>query len=145
MLRHLTIRELADVKSLFLDVFSNPPWNDRWPDDDTICAYLTELMDNDNALSLGYYAQDRLIGICLGYRFSWWQGPEYFVKEFCIARDLQGQGYGSRFLEEITNELKENGIDTLWLLTERSTPAHPFYLKNGFVERNENAFLLKNT
>lgn len=57
---------------------------------------------------------------------------------------MQNQGLGSCFLNMVSEYLKDEGIKSVWLLTQRNLPAYKFYLKNGFSELKEAAFLLKN-
>ena len=143
MIRELTLQELDQVKELFLDVFTHEPWEDEWESDEQVTAYMTDLMANKNSLSLGFFEHEQLTGLALGYLFHWWQGDEYFIKEFCISRDLQGQGLGTAFLMEMERFLKEKKISAVWLATERPVPAYSFYLKNGFQEQTETVFLSK--
>jgi len=143
MIRELKLRELDQVKKLFLDVFTHEPWDDEWASDEQVTAYMTDLMGNKNSLSLGFFEEEELTGLSLGYLFHWWQGDEYFIKEFCISRERQGKGLGSAFLREMERFLKEKRISAVWLATERPVPAYSFYLKNGFSEQPETVFLSK--
>lgn len=144
MVKYLGINEIAEIKKVFLEVFSNEPWNDNWKSDQQLTDYIMDLIDNPNSLSIGYYQENLLIGICLGYVFHWWQGKELFVKEFCIGNDYQNQGFGKKFLKEIEDLLKENEIKMIWLSTVRSFSAYKFYIGNGFKESKEDVILFKN-
>jgi len=144
MIKRLTYEHMEDVKKLFLSVFTQPPWHDHWPSDAYVTRYLDDLMNQQNSLSLGYYHQDELVGLSLGYTFHWWQGKDYFIKEFCIKRDLQGQGIGSSFLHEMENELLSLGIEAMYLITERDVPAYHFYQKNDFFELKNSVMFAKN-
>ncbi len=143
MIKKLTIDYKEDVQNLFLSVFSKPPWNDVWDLEEQLPKYMTDLMDNQNSLCLGYYQEDQLIGISLGYVFHWWEGTDYFIKEFCIDSELQGAGHGKRFLDEMNELLKSESIKAIWLMTERTTPAYSFYQKNGFFELKDNVMFAK--
>lgn len=143
MVVKLDKKHKLDIQALFLKVFSMPPWNDQWDSADQLSAYMNELIDPSNALCLGYYHENQLIGISLGYVFHWWEGTEYFIKELCIDTELQGQGHGKKFIEEIERYLKASSIKALWLMTERSTPAFSFYKNNGFKELKDNVALAK--
>jgi aminoglycoside 6'-N-acetyltransferase I len=132
------------VKDLFLDVFSAEPWNDEWKSAEEVSRYLGELTQNSNSLSLKLVDDTgSIVAASLGYVFSWWQGKEYFIKEFFVGRDNQGQGYGSTFLELMSNYLLERGIKAIWLITDRDFPAYRFYIKNGFTEAEDLVFFQK--
>ncbi len=55
---------------------------------------------------------------------------------FNIAIDSvqQGKGYGSFLLQGLMSELKEKGIQTLWLEVRESNPARFLYERLGFNE-----------
>lgn len=57
--------------------------------------------------------------------------------------EKQSKGLGREFLSKIEFLLKEDGIDTIVLLTERTVPAYRFYKRNEFVESTEQAFMVK--
>lgn len=133
-----------EFKKIFLDVFSNEPWFDKWESDEQLTAYISELIYNKNSLALAFYDDNGVIaGGAMGYVFSWWSGPEYFIKEFFISRDNQKQGVGSNFLTQITDYLRTEGIRAVWLMTEKNIPAYHFYKKNGFNEVEKNILFWK--
>ncbi len=129
------------VKELFLDVFSAEPWNDEWKSDEEVSRYIRELTENSNSLSLVLVDDSgHTVAASLGYLFSWWQGKEYFIKEFFVSRNHQGKGCGSSFLELMNDYLLEQEIKAIWLITDRDFPAYRFYLKNGFTQAEDLVF-----
>lgn len=142
----LKLSEYEEMKKLFLDVFSNEPWFDKWEDEKQVDLYLKELIDNKNSLSLAFIDEnEKLVGCSLGYVFNWWEGREYFIREFFISREKQNQGVGSAFLSQINDMMKAEEIKHLCLATEKTVPAYHFYQKNGFSELKNSAFLTKKT
>lgn len=133
-----------ELKELFLDVFSGDPWFDKWDDDRKLDLYLKDLTDNSNSLSLVLIDDEgQLIGGALGYVFNWWEGREYFIKEFFISRKHQNQGIGSLFLDQMNDTLNEQRIRHITLATEKTFPAYYFYQKNGFYELSDSVFMAK--
>lgn len=131
------------MKKLFVDVFSNEPWNDRWGQDQ-LDVYMKELAENTNSLTLALYSEnDELLGCSLGYLFNWWEGREYYIKEFFVSRKKQNQGVGRTFLALLNDRLKADGIKHTTLMTEKTVPAYHFYQKNGFTELEDSAFFVK--
>lgn len=142
----LKLSEYEEMKELFLDVFSNEPWFDKWEDEKQVDLYLKELIDNKNSLSIAFIDEnEKVIGCSLGYVFNWWEGREYFIREFFISREKQNQGVGSAFLSQINDMMKAEEIKHLCLATEKTVPAYHFYHKNGFSELKNSAFLTKKT
>lgn len=140
----LTEGHYTALRELFLEVFTASPWFDEWADEKQLDLYLSDLLDNANSLSIGLFdEQNKLIGGSLGYTFNWWQGKEYFIKEFFISKDDQNKGAGTQFLNKIASLLKDQGISHLTLMTDKDVPAYHFYQKNGFTEQKHSAFFAK--
>ncbi|GIO25214.1 GNAT family N-acetyltransferase [Oceanobacillus sp. J11TS1] len=136
--------DFTEMKELFLDVFSNEPWFDKWDNEKQLNSYIKDLTENNNSLSLALYDEkDKLIGCSLGYIFNWWEGREYFIKEFFISRKRQNQGAGSIFLALINNILSTEEIRHITLTTEKTVPAYQFYKKNGFSVLKDSVYLVK--
>ena len=133
-LRVLTIRDREIMTALFRDVFTHEPWNDDWSDEKQLEAYISDLAGQHYSLSLGYFDGDRLAALSMGHVKHWYTGTEYLIDEFCVDRQMQGKGVGSRFMKAIEAYLAENGIRQIYLQTEKDVPAYAFYRKNGFTE-----------
>lgn len=135
-------KDYPEMKRIFLDVFSHKPWFDKWEDEKQLEKYLHQLTDNNNSLSLVLTnEQDEILGVSLGYTFSWWQGDEYYIKEFFIRRDKQNKGVGSNFIDKLNDYLKEIGFKYIILNTDKDTPAYHFYQKNGFQLEEKSVFM----
>jgi len=137
-------KDYPEMKNIFLDVFSNEPWFDKWEDNKQLENYLHQLTDNNNSLSLVLLNEkDEILGVSLGYTFSWWQGNEYFIKEFFIKREKQNQGIGSKFIEKLNDYLKKIDFKYIILNTDKDTPAYKFYQKNDFQLEEKSVFMSK--
>lgn len=139
----LDITMVDQIKKLFREIFMNEPWNDDWSNDDQLYNYILDLIGNRNSLAFGLYYNGCLVGLSLGNVIHWCTGTEYYIQEFCIRTELQGKGLGTKFLSDIQTLIKEKGVTRIFLQTERTVPAYKFYQKNGFVELNEHASLVK--
>lgn len=65
-LKQLDMEDLGTVRKLFVKIFSQEPWNDRWDDPEQLRRYMEELLGTPNALCLGLFEDDVLVGISLG-------------------------------------------------------------------------------
>lgn len=142
-LRRLDASDREQVTALFLDVFTHEPWNDDWSDAAQLNAYIGDLTGQGYSLSMGYFEGSRLVAVSLGYIKHWYRGTEYIVDELFVARDMQGRGIGTAFLEALKAWLLRNGIVQVFLQTERTVPAYAFYLKNGFTELKDHVSFAK--
>lgn len=142
-LREFCMDEIENVKAFYRAVFTGEPWNDDWSDDNQLHQYILDMMGNRNSLSLGLYEEDRLVGLSLGNIVHWYMGTEYYITELCIKTSEQGRGLGTQFMQKIEKYIKEKGIKSIFLQTERNMPAYDFYQKNGFYELKEHVSLAK--
>ncbi|MBR5345372.1 MAG: GNAT family N-acetyltransferase [Clostridia bacterium] len=142
-LRRLTIGDREAITRLFLDVFTNEPWNDDWSDTDQLNAYIMDLIGDSTSLTLGYFAKDQMIGLSMGHIKHWYAGTEYYIDELCVDRHFQGKGIGSAFLKAIEAFLAENKIFRIFLQTERTVPAYRFYKQRGFIELVDHVSFVK--
>jgi aminoglycoside 6'-N-acetyltransferase I len=58
-------------------------------------------------------------------------GTEYYIREFCVARDLQGRGIGRDFLERIEGFISRRGVRAIILSTDTDAPRTPFTARMG--------------
>ena len=139
----LSMKDVDRMKELFRDVFTNAPWNDDWSDEGQLDAYLKDLAGQERSLTLGYFDEGRLIALSIGNIRHWYTGTEYYIDELCVARDRQGQGIGTAFLQDVERYLVDHGITQIFLQTEADMPAYPFYIKRGFLEQRGHVSLAK--
>lgn len=128
------LEQKEQVKENFLKVFTDAPWFDDWSDQEQLDMYLNDLMGQNYSVAFGLYDGEELIGASLGYIKHWYSGTEYIIDELFIVKEKQGKGIGTYFLGKIGDAIKEMGVYTVFLLTERGVPAYDFYIKNGFNE-----------
>ena len=142
-LKILTSKDKHSVTGLFRDVFTREPWNDDWSDPEQLAAYIDDLIAQNNSLTLGYMDGDRLVGLAMGRIKHWYEGTEYCIDEFCVDTPFQNKGIGSVFLNEIESYLSGIGVHWLYLQTDKTVPAYPFYIHRGFLELSDNVSLAK--
>lgn len=143
IIKELNTADIEAIKIFYSDVFTNEPWNDDWSNEDQLHRYIIDLTGNANSLTLALFLNSEMVGLCMGHIRHWFAGTEYQIDEFCISRNHQGVGLGTKFLKAIENELTDRGIKQMFLLTERSVPAYKFYKKNDFIELSDHVSFLK--
>ena len=135
---------LDQIVDLFLEVFENDPWNDNWPSQEKAKQYLLDIIKTPGFIGFVSFIEDELAGVLLGHVVKWWQGDEYFIKEFFVNSKQQGKGIGSKLIEHLQKELKKDEINTIVLLTENNATAAEFYDKRGFKVSTHTRFMYKN-
>lgn len=126
------IEMLDECVDLFIDVFSRAPWYDSYDSRDVVVNFFNNHYKNN--YFLGYVAtmNGKIVGASIGYTKPWINGMEYYIDEYFIDYNGQRTGVGTEFLKRIEEDLRIRNINALILLTEQDTPAHKFYMKNGF-------------
>ena len=142
-LKELGSSDFDELKALFRGVFTQPPWNDDWSDEEQLDQYLLDLMGARTPLVLGLVEKGELIGASIGSVRHWYEGTEYVVDEFFVRSDMQGKGHGSEFLSLIEGHLGAIGVHTIYLTTDRDVPAYGFYRSRGFRELPKDVALFK--
>lgn len=142
-IQKLCVADLEIIKMVIRETFSREPWNDDWRDEQQFHAYILDLIDNKNSLSLGLYENGELIGVSLGRVKHWYTGTEYWIDDLAILPKAQGRGCGSNFIDLIEEFLKQQGIVGIILFTERDIPAYGLYVKKAFAEKRERVFFEK--
>ena len=141
--KRIGINEIEIIKELFAGVFTIEPWNDDWSNEEQLNLYLSDLIGQGNSLTFGLFEDGKLIGVSMGHIRHWYSGTEYYIDEFCIQTDKQGNGIGTLFLKEIEKGIKKIGLVQIFLQTESNVPAYGFYQKNGFCELKKHVSFTK--
>jgi len=135
---------LNQVVDLFIDVFSQEPWNDSWDSNKHAEEFLQDIVNTPGFKSLLYLKDDKVIGALFGHIIKWYEGDELYIREFFIDSNFQGKGIGTKLMNKLEKELKIEDIHTIVLLTERDTEAKKFYDNKGFEVNNDIVFMIKN-
>ncbi|QVK17229.1 GNAT family N-acetyltransferase [Mycoplasmatota bacterium] len=143
-LKSYNVQEIDAYVALFLKVFEKEPWNDKWPSFERAKSYLTDLSQTPGFRGFVATKNSTIVSICFGYIMKWWQGDEYFVKEFFVDDTMQNQGIGSILYDYMVQNLQKEKVRTITLLTEKSIPAFQFYQKKGLTLSEDTVFLYQN-
>lgn len=142
-IRRFNWEDLDKCTELFTRVFSADPWYDNWVSADQARNYLDELIENPVFQGFVAFEDSKMVAVCLGHRRSWWMGKEFFIDEFFVENEKQGNGIGTITLDIITDNLAMEGYTRLTLLTNKGIPAESFYLKNGFYNNLKRTVMVK--
>jgi GNAT superfamily N-acetyltransferase len=116
----------------YVETYNAPPWNDRWTEALAL-ERLGEMMDCRGAFGLvGYDDRGQFAGAVVGSAETFFNGRQFFVKEFFVSLTLQGQGIGSLLLAELEKRLATRGIAEIYLMTSKGERTEGFYQRRGF-------------
>jgi aminoglycoside 6'-N-acetyltransferase I len=122
---------LDECAHLHMATFNAEPWNDNWTLD-TAKQELTWTMKVPGFVGL-VSLDDGVVAFASGYREPDDVRDVFYLKTFCVKPEAQGTGVGSRLLEHLKAHLSEGGVNAIYLITHKGTPAENFYKKNGYT------------
>ncbi len=124
---------------LLISAFNAEPWNAKY----TLDRAKRELDWHLRVPGfVGYVSvTDEVVGLAVGYVVPDDERDVYYLSTFCVGPDVQGTGVGSRLLERLKGHLENIGINDIYLITHRGTPAEAFYRKNGYKVSEEDIMM----
>jgi ribosomal protein S18 acetylase RimI-like enzyme len=139
--------DIVACSRLFVAIFREPPWHDRWPSLKKAQGYLQDIVDTPGFRGFMAWQEEangeELVGFALGHVTQWWDGNEFRVDELGVDPERQRQGIGHQLLLHMERELRAKGCVAIVLLTLRNAPAQRFYQKHGFQLTPHMIFMAK--
>jgi len=134
---------LHEGVDLFMDTFSREPWNDVYESREQVVAFFENHMACNYFLGYALFRNEEMVALSIGLKKPYIKGMEYYIDEFCVGVEYQGQRVGSEFLRLIEECMESENMKAIMLLTDKGFPAEKFYMKNGFKEHDKIVFLAK--
>lgn len=128
----ITMENVEECITLYMDTFSKEPWNDVFESSDKVRAYYHHFLASNQCIGYVGIVDEKIEVMSIGMIKPWIEGLEYYIDEFCVSYASQGKGYGSQFLDLVDADIKKKGLNAIILNTSKNVPAYDFYLKNGF-------------
>lgn len=130
-----TIEHLDECAHLSMTAFNAEPWNDNYTLD-TAKKQLDWHLRVPGCVGL-VTINDGIVAFAIGYQEPTDVGDVYHLSIFCVRPDVQRTGVGTRLLRTLEDRLRETGISTVYLGTNKGTPAEAFYRKHGYEVSDE--------
>lgn len=118
---------------LYVAVFNAAPWLDGWSNP-VATERLQGFAKDPSFRGIGIQQKSEPVGLVIGARERWSTGLIFHLKEMCVAAEHQGKGLGQKMLVELEHSLKNEGVKTVYLQTQRNAPAKLFYESLGYQE-----------
>ena len=142
LFREMTKNDVEEAARLYVKTFNAPPWNDQWTGE-TAMARLEKFLRLEDAYGLCLYDEaDKLCAFTLGVAEVFFDGVEFWIKEFAVDHTRKGQGLGGILMTELKARLKERGVKRVCLITMHGRPEN-FYLHHGYRENEDNLVMFQ--
>lgn len=134
-----TTAHLEECAHLLISAFNTEPWNAKY----TLDRAKRELAWNAKVPGfVGLVSlTDKVVALAVGFIVPDDEKDVYYLSTFCVSPDVQGTGVGGRLLEHLKGHLEKSGINSIYLITHRGTPAEAFYRKNGYRVSDEDIMM----
>ncbi|MDO5517641.1 MAG: GNAT family N-acetyltransferase [Clostridium sp.] len=134
--------DFASCALELIKAFSEAPWNENWTYEQAYTR-IDEIMSA--RVSRGYviYDGDIVVSMLCGRIMTYLDFKELWIDEFSVNPDYQRRGIGSKIIDYVRNELKNETekISYLSLNTGKGYPSVKFYESNGFKTDNSLVFM----
>ena len=127
----LSLDDISVAAKLYLNVFSTPPWKERW-DHNLACQRLEHIANCQGFYGISIWIEKKLIGFCMGNIEPFNKTSYFYLKEVCVSNKYHNQGIGSIMLDRLVKDLQKAQVDSAYLITQRQDQLEHFYKKNGF-------------
>jgi aminoglycoside 6'-N-acetyltransferase I len=129
------VGHLDECAHLFMIAFNVEPWNDQYTLN-TARKQLAWHLEVPGCVGL-VSINEGIVAFAIGYREPTDVGDVFHLSIFCVRPDLQRTGVGSRLLGHLKDHLAEGRVNTIYLGTNKGTPAEAFYRKHGYKVSDE--------
>lgn len=123
---------IGECVDLFLDTFTKEPWNDVYESREQVMNFFNNHFNNNYFVGYAAMSGGKVVALSLGMKKPWIAGLEYYIDEFCVSYKMQRKGIGSWFIKAIEEDIREQGMNGIILITKKDYPSQKFYEKNGF-------------
>lgn len=139
-IRTMERSRLAEYVRVFLGAFTAPPWNEPWTAEQA-AQRLEQFLQPAAAFGLELQEDGEVIAFLLGRYEAYYDGPRFFIEEFCCAR--RGGGYGSKLLAELEERLEKQGVSRIYLMTIHGEETEGYYRRRGYCTDQDNIYMYK--
>ena len=130
-IRPMRKEHLERYGAIYAAAFSGEPWNDPWDPRDAV-IHVGELLDSKQAYGLEYVVDHEVAGFILGTSMLFHYGRTFEINDLAVAPAYQRQGIAGRLLTHCLDDVKEQGIVGVHLITAGEGILPQFYEKFGF-------------
>ena len=131
---------LNECAQLIVSAFNAEPWNESWTFD-TAKKTLDQTLGTPGFLGF-VSVEDEILAFATGCCEQDDKKEVFYLDTLCVRPGVQGSGVGSRLLEHLKGHLEQRGVNSIYLITHRDTPAESFYKKNGYRVSNEDIVMI---
>ena len=128
-IRNITETDLPQLATLFARAFNAPPWNEHWAAG-TVERRLSDIFHTPRFRGIVGLEGENVRAFAAGHIECIENGQEFLLQEMCVDPEQQRTGLGGKILSVLVQDLRSEGVQNLYLLTDADGPAEAFYRKH---------------
>lgn len=125
--------DIPACAKVYINAYKAEPWNEMYEISE-VENYISAYLNSNTKVCYALVDGEDIKGVALGLIVPSISTPYLRLEDICIDSTEQRKGYGSAFMELLSNEAIKLGCDSVILGTQKDFPSHHFYLKNRFQE-----------
>lgn len=129
--RDMTKKDVDLVIKFYMECYNDTD-NDEWTYEVTFKRIMQIFMKPDSRCYI-VESHNEILGFAMGYIEEFIPNPYYFLSEIVVSPKLRGQGYGTKFMTYIEENLKEDNVNKIILLSANDEMHKYFYNSLGYV------------
>jgi aminoglycoside 6'-N-acetyltransferase I len=130
-IRNVVLDDLDAITAVFVECFNAPPWNDGW----SLAAArerLANILEARHFRGAVAISDGNVVGLILGQKERWVDAFHFNLQEMCVLADRQRNGVGGALLRALTEQLRAEGTEKIYLITGPDSGAAAFYSAHGY-------------
>lgn len=125
---------------IYSRAFAGEPWNDCWSVEDA-SVHISEIMNSGQSYGLEYVVNGEVVGFILGASMLFHYGRTFEINDLAVHPDWQNRGIATKLLSRCLDDLKQQGIVGVHLITASEGVLPSFYERFGFA-REQSVILM---
>ena len=123
--------ELKEVASLFMEVYAEPPYNEKWTEKNALAKikmfYKTERI-------LVAIEDNKIVGLIIYQKIIWDTALKVFIDEVGVKKEYRNKGIATQLLKKVEEDAKKEGLVTIELISNMKSKAFNLYKKLNYHE-----------
>ena len=130
-IKDAVLDDLDAITAAFVQCFNGPPWNDGWS---TAAASerLAGILEARHFRGAVAVSDGKVVGLILGQKERWVDAYRFYLQEMCVLPERQRSGVGRALLRHVTERLRGEGTEKIYLITGPDSGAAAFYSAHGY-------------
>lgn len=130
-IRNAVVDDLDAITAVFVQCFNDAPWNDGWSFD-AARERLVGILAARHFRGAVAVSDGNIVGLLLGQKERWVDAFHFNLQEMCVVPARQRNGVGRALLRHVTEQLRAEGTEKIYLITSPDGGAAAFYSAHGY-------------